>query len=322
MNFDQAWASNFLTPNNYKGLVADRYETALVCNNNTTNMPVLLPAYRNAVLLSTCNERLSEIVPSTRMQQNVVNVNQDNMCCSALKTSIRNDHCISSCALSSYDPERSDQYTKHSQEKESNGNVGTLELITFHRLSGKTRKLNIDWCTDANFSDYRFVIEGTDPLDSRREPASISSACKDIDVCFDDDNQRILIDFKYLDGHITQERTFNVPYMRATRAFEDHEHINQKRAVEQFLKSFAVNTGEDKQVINGKEFLYKNYIARPARHTPVHELSSDPVQISQDILLLQEKCKKIQAQMQKILTDHADMNCLIESILSSHSKMD
>jgi len=101
MNFDQALTTNALTPGNYKGLVPDRYETAYVCNNNRTNMRVLLPPYTNTVFLCTCNNRLSENVPSTRMQQNVVNFNQDNMCFSGLNTSIRNDHCISSCGLSS-----------------------------------------------------------------------------------------------------------------------------------------------------------------------------------------------------------------------------
>jgi hypothetical protein len=322
MNFDQVLASNLLTPNNYKGLVLDRCETAYAWNNNRRNMQVLVPAYTNAVLLPTCNNRIPEHVPSPRMQQTVANVNQDNMCFSGLNTSIRNDHCISSCALKSVVPERSQNYTKHSEKKESNVDVGTLELTETVPYRVPATTLHIDWCTDKTFHDYRFVIERKDPHDMNKEPDSISSACKDIDVCFDDENQRIIIRYKYIqrNGRET-EGTIDAPYLRPRKPFEDHEHIDQKKAVEQFLKSFAVNTGEEKQGKNGEERLFKNYTARTARHTPVHELSSDPKQIDQEVLLLQEKWEEIQDKLNVILKDHADMNDLIKSILSLHWRM-
>lgn len=323
MNSDQALPINLLTTNNYKGLVPDKYETAYVWNNNRTNMQVLLPAYTNAVLFPTCNNRVAENVSRTGMQQNVAYVGQDNMCFSGLNTIVGNEHCISSRALSSNRPERSYQYTKHSQTKEGKDNVGKLELTEIHYKSNQARTLNIDWCTDQTGLNYRFMIERNDPDDINTEPLLLTSTCKDIDVCFDDENKEIIVKYKYLNKNLdVKEGTIHAPYMRATQSFEDHEHTDQKKAVEQFLKLSAVNTGEDKQVIDGEERLFKNYQARSTRHTPVHELSSDPVQISKDILTLQEKWKEIQHKLQIILTDHADMNDLIQSILSMHWKMD
>ena len=67
----------------------------------------------------------------------------------------------------------------------------------------------------------------------------LRAACKDIDVRFDKIEKKIVIRYRYYDrGGYDKIGTIRASYFRRKQyhEFEDHTHINQRDALEIFLK--------------------------------------------------------------------------------------